>query len=96
MGLILNIWSKIKTYALALLGAITAILYIMYRVTLGQKRKAQEDAQEAQKQVENAKAHIKAKVTADEASQKAKIEGDVHVQEAVDNARAGNRDHFSK
>ena len=96
MLLLSNAWSKVKSYAVAILGALLGVMYVALRVVAGQKRAAQERAEQAERRAETAEARARLQQKAEAANQQAKIEGDKHVEEAVEKARSGNRDHFAE
>jgi len=89
-----TIRSKIKSYGLLILGALSGALYFALRVVSAQKRSAQERAEQAEHRAETAEARTKQQQKAEAANQQAKIEGEEHVEKAVERARSGDRRHF--
>ena len=94
MLLLSKAWSKIKSYVVIILGALTGVLYVALRVVARQKRSAQERAEQAERRAETAEARARQQHKAEAANQQAKIEGEEHVEKAVERARSGDRRHF--
>lgn len=76
------------------MGLLVTLLTALLRLTAHQKKAAYERAAHQERRADTAEARIKQRQRADEASQTAKQEGDRRVEEAVDRARTGRRDHF--
>jgi len=89
-----TIRSKIKTYAVLILSALSGVLYVALQIVSGQKRSAQERAEQAERHAETAEARAKQQRKAEAVNQQAKIEGEEHVEKAVERARSGDRRHF--
>jgi hypothetical protein len=86
--------SKLKSHLILILTAMGAFLGLALKIVLGQKKKAQKRAESAEASLESFKKKREASKRAQKASDTAKEKGDAKVKKAVDNARAGNRDHF--
>lgn len=85
----------IYRWAAKILAGLAAVLMVWLNVTQRQRDKAQEKAEKQERRADTAEARIEQRQQADSASKAAKETGDARVEEARDNARTGNRDHFS-
>lgn len=88
------IFGRLKVWALAAVGILAGVLYALLGITKRQRDKAREESERQERRAETAEARNQQRQQADKASQTAKEEGDKRVQEAVDRARTGRRDHF--
>lgn len=86
--------SKLWQWLAAMLGVIAAYALVLLKVRERQLDDARDDAKESEQRADTAETRIEQRDKANEANAQAKEEGDRHVQEAVDRARSGSRDHF--
>ena len=76
-----------------MLGA--AAVWLLYTLHLRRSRdRARDERDEHESRADSAEHVVRSRDRADKAASKAKEEGDAEVQDAVDRARAGSRDHF--
>lgn len=75
-------------------AGLTAILYGMLKWTQHQRAKAEAKAAAQTQRANTAEERIDQRTRADDASRTAKEEGDKHVEQALERARTGRRDHF--
>lgn len=94
MLLLSNIWSKIKSYLVIILSAMIGALYVALKIVAGQKRAAQERAEQAEHRADTAEARVNQRQKAEAADKQARAEGEKHVEDAINRARSGKRDHF--
>lgn len=79
--------ASLKAWFLGVTAAILAGLIIALRVVTNQR-------DEAEQRANTIKERIKQRDRVIQADQKAKQEGETHVEKAVERARSGSRDHF--
>lgn len=89
-------FTNIRQWIGAFVAAVMAGLLIAVRVISGQRDRAREKAKREEERAATAEKRIEKRKQADDASYKAKAEGDKRVQEAIDRARDGKRDHFTR
>ncbi len=89
-------FSQIKAWIAAAVAGVIGVLAALLKITQIQRDNARREAEIAKQQAETLEARIKQRQAAEEASAKAKAEGDKLVQEAVERARSGRRDHFER
>ena len=89
-------FSKIKAWIAAAVAGVIGILAVLLKITQIQRDNARRDAEAAKQEAATANERIEQRRRADEASAKAKEEGDKRVEEAVQRARAGDRSHFER
>lgn len=87
---------NLKRWLSAAFAAIVAGLLLALKIISGQRDKAREQAKRDSERADTAEKRIENRKQAYDASDQAKAEGDRRVKEAVDRARAGNRDHFTR
>lgn len=89
-------FSSIKQWLAAAFAAIVAGLLFALKIVGGQRDRAREHARREAERADTAEKRIEKRKQADDASYQAKAEGDKRVQEAIERARDGKRDHFTR
>lgn len=88
------ILGRIWKYLAAAGAGIAAGLWFLLQLTQRQRDRARLQAERQKRRAATAEQRIDQRRQADQASRQAKEEGDANVQEAIDRARTGRRDHF--
>ena len=86
--------TKIQQWAMAILGGVIAVMYVLLQVSRRQRDNARNEAQKQAQRADSAEARAAQRRRADEASQQAKVKGEERVQETIGRARSGDRSHF--
>ena len=72
-----------------------AAVWLLYTLHLRRSRdRARDERDEHESRADSAEHVVDSRKRADDANEKAKENGDAELQDAVDRARAGRRDHF--
>lgn len=87
-------FSGVKAWLYGAAGLVLAGLLAALKIVGIQRDRARESAKTEAARADTAEKRIEQRQKADAASSTAKEEGEKHVQEAVDRARGGKRDHF--
>lgn len=89
-------FSGIKTWLYGAVGLVIAGLVAALKIVGLQRDNAKRKSEAEATRADTAEKRIEQRHKADTASSTAKEEGEKNVQEAVDRARTGKRDHFEK
>lgn len=87
-------FSGIKAWLYGAVGLLIAALVAALKIVGLQRDNAKRKAEAEATRADTAEKRIEQRQKADTASSTAKEEGEKNVQEAVDRARTGKRDHF--